>query len=212
MTTLPPDVLAETGRSTATTYHFRSSPGATAWFGGWATCTVNDATGELSIQSDWTGVCGHRWDVRRLGCPTLTEFLAGDRSGYYDYLVGKLLPPERRERFCPEATVKAMRLRVVEARRGGDLDRATARTLWDGLGELDGYDDQRDFFHHLEGDTTYGEHFSAEWEDAREVSTSEATALERIILPALIEACRREVERRRLTAAHGPQPAAGAVA
>ena len=32
-------------------------------------------------------------------------------------------------------------------------------------------------------------------------------------LPALVEACRREVERRRLTAAHGPQPAAaGAVA
>ena len=44
-------------------------------------------------------------------------------------------------------------------------------------------------------------------------AATEATALERIILPALVEACRREVERRRLTAAHGPQPAAaGAVA
>lgn len=211
MATLPPDVLAETGRSTATTYHFRSPPGATAWFGGWATATVNDATGELSIQSDWTGACAYRWHVDHLGCPTLTEFLARDRD--FDYLVDKLLPSDRRKRFCPKATVEEMRRRVVERRWSGGLDRATARELWDGLGELAGYDDAGDFFDHLEDDTGYGDRFSDTFEDAREVPTSEATALERIILPALVEACRREVERRRLTAAHGPQPAAaGAVA
>lgn len=83
---------------------------------------------------------GHRWHVDHLGCPTLTEFLAQDRGGYYDYLVGKLLPPDRRERFSPEATVKEMRRRVVKRRRDGDLDRAVARELWDALGELTGHD------------------------------------------------------------------------
>lgn len=195
-----PDVLAETGRSTATTYHFRSPPGATAWWGGWALCTVNDATGELSIQSDWTGSCGYRWDVGHLGCPTLTEFLAQDRGGYYDYLVGKLLPAERRERFSPEATVKEMRRRVLDARRCLDIDRLLARQIWDALGELTSIDDSRDFVTHLNGDTDYCEHFDDVYEDLREEPTSEATALTKIILPALVDACRREVERRALAA------------
>ena len=204
MSSLPDDVLTEANRSTATAYHFRSPPGKTAWWGGWAICTVNDATGELLIQSDWTEACGHRWHVDHLGCPTLTEFLAQDRGGYYDYLVGKLLPPTRRDRFSPEATVKEMRRRVVKRRRDGDLDRAVARELWDALGELTGHDDVHEFFAHLCEDTEYGDLFDF-GEDAREEPTSEATALTKIILPALVEACRREVARRALTTANGPQ-------
>ncbi len=194
--------LVETGRSTATTYHFRSEPGATAWAGGWATCTVNDATGELLIQSDWTDPCGHRWHTAHLGCPTLTEFLARDRGGYFDYFVGKLLPPERRERFSAEETVKEMRRRVLAARRTGDLLRAEARELWAALGELEHYDDRRDFFYNLD-DTTYRDHFSDTFEDAREVPTREAWALEKVIMPALAAACQREVERRKLAAPAG---------
>ncbi len=209
MTNLPPDVLAETARSTATTYHFRSPPCTTSRVGGWALCTVNDTTGELLIQSDWTEACGHRWPVDSLGRPTLTDFLAG---AHFDYLVDKLLPPERRKRFCPESTVKHMRCLVVERRKLGGISRGGARELWDALGELISIDDSRDFLTHLNGDTDYCEHFDDVYEDLREVPTSDAHALATIILPALVEACRREVERRRLPSAHGPQPAAGAVA
>lgn len=195
--TVPGDHLVETGRSTATAYHFRSPPGATAWFGGWAICTVNDITGELLIQSDWTEACGHRWNTSHLGCPTLTHFLARDRGEHFGYFVGKLLPAERRERFSPEATVKEMRRRVAERRKAGGIDRETARDIWDALGEIDGCEDRSDFFYSL-GETGYGDHFSDSFEDSREVPTRDAIALETIILPALAEACRREIERRTL--------------
>jgi hypothetical protein len=197
------DRLVETARSTATVYHFRSPPGPTAWVGGWALCTVNDATGELLIQSDWTDACGYLWGTAHLGCPTLTDFPAQDHGGLFDYLVGKLLPPERRERFSPEATVKEMRRRVVAGRRDGGLARDEARELWDALGELDHYEDRGEFFARLD-DTAYGNHFSDTFEDAREAPTRDAIALGTIILPALAEACQREVARRRLAAAHGP--------
>ena len=205
MSSLPDDVLTEANRSTATAYHFRSPPGKTAWCGGWAICTVNDATGELLIQSDWTEACGHRWNVNHLGCPTLTEFLAQDRGGYYDYLIGKLLPPDRRERFSAEETVKEMHRRIAQARREGDLTRGAARDLWSDVGDLEGYDDRDDFYRHLEDDTEYGKHFSNTFEDAREVPTREVVALETIILPALVKACRSELARRGAVATNGPQ-------
>lgn len=192
------DAIVETNRSTANTYHFRSPPGATAWAsrGGWALCTVNDVTGELLIQSDWTGTCGYRWNIDHLGHPSLTDFLAQDRGGYYGYLIGKLLPVERRERFSPEATVKQMRRRVLDARRCLDIDRLLARQIWNALGELTGFEDSRDFLTYLNSDTDYCEHFYDIYEDLREEPTSEAKALATIILPALVDACRREVERR----------------
>lgn len=200
------DVLAETGRSVATVYHFRSGPGRTAWWGGWALCTVNDVTGELAIQSDWTEPCGYRWNVDHIGCPTLTEFLTHDRSGHYDYLVGKLLPADRQRRFCPQQTVKEMRGRVSAARFEFRIDRAAARSLWDELGELSRVDDRGEFYRQLE-DTDYGQYFKDAWEHMAEVPTREAIALDKVILPALVDACRREVARRRLAAAHGPQAA-----
>lgn len=41
----------------AVTFSFRATGGAS----GWANCTVNNATGELLITSDWGDWC-HRWD------------------------------------------------------------------------------------------------------------------------------------------------------
>ena len=190
--------IRETGRSTATAYHFKDDRF------GWAICTVNDVTGELAIQSDWTEPCAYRWNVDHLGCPTLTEFLAHDRSGYYDYLVNKLLTADRQRRFCPRKTVKAMRGRISAARREGRIDRAAARALWSELGELSSADELGDFYRQLE-DTDYGQYFADVWEHMAEVPTREAIALDKVILPALVDACRREVARRRLAAAHGPQ-------
>jgi len=61
--------VAEATISTATAYSFRFANG------GWAIFTVNDSTGELSIQSDW-GEWAHRWHIGHLGSPTLTKFIA----------------------------------------------------------------------------------------------------------------------------------------
>jgi hypothetical protein len=81
----PTSTLTLVSTQTAVTYSFRAAAGEF----GWANCTVNDATGELLILSDW-GSWTHRWDPRPscLGAPTLTAFI-GMRSDT-DYLARKL--------------------------------------------------------------------------------------------------------------------------
>ena len=105
--------------TTATTYHFRCHPDdrENRDFG-WALCTVNDSTGELSIQSDW-GSWTHRWspDPRHLGALTLTHFL-GDRASC-DYLANKLSRESGTrsgEEFDADETVAKLRRRLSERR------------------------------------------------------------------------------------------------
>lgn len=96
----------------ATTYVFRDTPGEF----GWANCTVNDSTGELSIQSDW-GSWSHAWspDPRHLGAPSLTLFI-GNR-GDVDYLARKLQSGGLGgERWKAKATARAL-CRLVSGRR-----------------------------------------------------------------------------------------------
>jgi hypothetical protein len=90
--------------SAATTYQFRNHDGF-----GWALCTVNDATGELLITSDY-GNWSHRWspDPVNLGHPTLTAFI-GNR-GDVDYLARKLQREGRAGRqWSATLTVQALR-------------------------------------------------------------------------------------------------------
>lgn len=186
--------FVERSRSTATTYYLVVDEPRRC---GWATCTVNDTTGELAIQSDWTDPCGYRWPVAHLGCPTLTDFLASAREDY-EYLVGKLLPSERRETFSPDETVKAMRQRVIAGRRDGDLSRPEARELWDGLGDLVHHSDSSAFFANLD-ETSYRSWFDDVFEDRRDVPSHEARALSDHILPELAKSCAAEVQRRKET-------------
>lgn len=60
-------------------YSFRFKPY------GWAILTLNEATGEMTIQSDW-GNYSHRWHIGHLGEPTLHDFFVKAGS---DYLVNK---------------------------------------------------------------------------------------------------------------------------
>jgi hypothetical protein len=111
-------------RSTAITYRFAADE-----HGGWACCTVNDATGELSITSDW-GNWAYRWNIAHLGGDrdkgegTLTWFLS-DRTSF-DYLAGKLTTSEEQRCFDGDATLAVCREMLIEARRewkkGGESD------------------------------------------------------------------------------------------
>lgn len=194
--------LVESGRSTATAYRFRgiyTGKDGVEHSEGWAICTVNDATGELSIQSDWTDGCGHRWPVQHLGSPSLTHFLA-DRA-HFDYLVGKLLPVQRREQFSPERTIAKLREQILRNRRGNvsrggsRLTKDAARDLWDDL-EAMYHEDARDFFDALDDDYRDTVFSCPEAEFWMVEPTREAKALEGWILPALSAACADEVRRR----------------
>ena len=104
--------LSLVSTQTATTYSFRAAPGTFDW----ACCTVNDATGELLITSDW-GNWSHRWNAHpeALGAPTLTVFI-GDR-GDVDYLARKLQNEGTGGvRFSGAATARALRQRLCERR------------------------------------------------------------------------------------------------
>jgi hypothetical protein len=94
----------------ATTYYFHGKPH------GWASCTVNDATGELLITSDW-GNMSNRWpsSPKALGRPTITDCIG--RSWGVEYMTGKLLAEDRRDQcFDIDATVAEFRRRLCEQR------------------------------------------------------------------------------------------------
>lgn len=99
--------------ASAVTYQFHTlGPG----FRSWALCTVNDATGELLITSDW-GNWSYRWDPspRSLGAQTLTAFI-GNR-GDVDYLARKLQREGHAGRsFSAEKTATELRQRLCEVR------------------------------------------------------------------------------------------------
>jgi hypothetical protein len=112
-----PELKLAKVHSAATTYHLVPKEEREKGFG-WALCTVNDATGELTITSDW-GNWSHRWsaDPKHLGAPSLTHFI-GSR-GACNYLADKLSResgPRSGEEFDPEATVKKFRGWLAERR------------------------------------------------------------------------------------------------
>lgn len=187
--------LALTGRTTATTYHFRPEPRGF----GWARCTVNDHTGELLIMSDW-GHWSHRWssDPNHLGHPTLTHFL-GERAGC-DYLANKLTTREQRQRFDPGQTIASFRKMLCEHRLAlrdiirPRLTRELARELWDEIGDIDA-DDATVFVERFMQIDSYAVIHDEPWEALEYKPTTEYTVLLHGILPALVEACAAEVQR-----------------
>lgn len=186
----------------ARTYSFRGEHAT------WASCTVNDATGELLITSDW-GNWSHRWDPSpgALGAPSLTAFI-GTR-GNVDYLARKLQGggTTSGRRFSAEATARALRRLVCERRledgrrNAGQtprLARSTmtdidARRIWGQIGEVaDKYGYSADLFFDRVQDIDGFAHFVAAdpWEYTETEQTAEDRALREHVLPALIAACR----------------------
>lgn len=209
------------GTSQATTYRFRERGELPAW----ACCTVNDETGELTVQSDW-GSWTHRWSAnpKHLGAPTLTHFLAGcNDANDADYVARKLnREGKNEERFSPELTANAIKGRLLEKRRedaaiyGADchehsgsperhryvkpLGRDAAREIWNELDDL-----VADSGHTEVDGTLFFERMPHEihkyleelWDAWRGEIRPECVVLREAILPALFAACRVEIEKRR---------------
>lgn len=104
----------------ATTYTFLPDDADKRHAGfGWAHCTVNDATGELAITSDW-GNWSNVWspNPKHLGTPTLTHFI-GERGSCH-YLADKLSVgnggPRSGEEFDVDETIAKFRRILCERR------------------------------------------------------------------------------------------------
>ncbi len=115
-------------------YSFRFEP-----YGGWAIFTLNEDTGELSVQSDW-GNYSHRWNTGALGDGVkLAEFLAGCARDV-EYLASKLQLSSKSTCLEPvvddEATTADLRQMICEQRRSRDLSKDKARDLWEEAGDL----------------------------------------------------------------------------
>lgn len=98
----------------------------------WAIALVHEESATLSILSDH-GNWAHCWGWRSLPKEqTFHAFLASCEAGY---IAAKLVPHDKREVVCPDATQEAIKAKICECRRVGDIDRREARAAWDALAE-----------------------------------------------------------------------------
>ncbi len=207
---MPPrcPTLKLTRTTTATAYTFHpdpDNPDNKVHGIGWAICTVNDATGELAIQSDW-GNWQYQWspNPKHLGSASLTHFI-GER-GTGDYIADKLTSRKQRENFDGDKTIAAMRKRLAERRleegRAGERRRKSyegtkeepltaeiAREIWDALGDIDSDNSGELFierFLRIPGSSWVSEE---PWDVLENTIDFSYTILLTSIIPALIEAC-----------------------
>lgn len=194
---------------TATTYQFNEG----GRLGGWALCTINDATGELTITSDW-GNWSYLWspNPHNMGAATLTHFLGVNRTSGtprtdVDYFAMKLLGKKGAHRFSADKTTAHFHKVICERRLASAqgmwgfgrearlFTKGIARNLWDELVSL-----ANDFSPYCDGaETLYTERFlqidnhelisEEPWEEMQHEMSPEWTILDETILPALAKAC-----------------------
>ncbi len=126
----PPRMTLSSIRATATTYTFV----VPEQLGGWAIATVNDATGELLITSDW-GNWSYQWspNPKHLGAANLTAFIA-HRGGDH-YIASKLNignGPRSGKEFDAEETVRAIMREVCKRRLKDGREQLERADNWDG--------------------------------------------------------------------------------
>lgn len=106
----------------------------------WAFVYVDETTGVFSCYSSF-GTYAYCWT--HIGGQTLKEFL---RDLNFDYFMGKTRPGYWC--FDAEATVKGIKLSIIERRRDGYIDKSDARNAWADAEDL-WHDNQHEFFEQL---------------------------------------------------------------
>lgn len=143
---------------------------------GWAVAIVSDATGMLSITSDW-GNWSFRWNLRGMpdGC-TLTQFLPQCDG---DYVARKMLGST--QQYDPDATERAWKARICELRRERVLGHDEAREAWNEIAAFDW--EQRESYPDIPA-------ICEPWEMIRMADSTEYTAITKIVWPAFREVLR----------------------
>jgi hypothetical protein len=103
---------------------------------GWAHFTVDDKTGEFSVQSDW-GDYAYRWHVGAIGESSMYEFLANVDAHYIVDKLGYGEPREFRKEYQEDATRKALQREVCSQRRRDCISKEDARVVYDELDSMD---------------------------------------------------------------------------
>lgn len=191
-TFMPSLKVKKLGVNTATAYHFVFDEPF-----GWAIFSINDATGEFNIQSDW-GDWQHRWNINHLGdsytkhTMPLTSFL-GDR-GDAGYVCDKLHYGKERNQFSPEKTEESIKEHILLERKSLNIDKDEARELWEQASELD-YDSADAFYYSLRDYPELNNFLCEPWEFLRTEYTSGYKFLHYKLLPFFFQYLRREVLR-----------------
>lgn len=168
--------MEDVGESIAITYKFRRDACD------WMHATLCDETATLSIASDY-GDYVHRWPRES---QTLTHSIAWSWDA--DYMARKLTDRDTRRRYDEGDTEQHVREELITLRRQGDLTKATARILWDGLADIEwgSIDLCVNGLHDLDSECKDGGMFGCEayeWLVYR--PTARYTHLKEVYLPAL---------------------------
>lgn len=103
--------------------------------GSWATFTINEYTGEFSVESDW-GNYAHRWHTDHIGEPDMEHFIVRCSA---EYILRKFAydePVEFGNEFNEEKTKKVFFARIIERRLSGFITKQEARRCWEEIEEL----------------------------------------------------------------------------
>lgn len=127
-------------------YHLPSIKGE-----GWAIVYM-DSIGVFTCVSDW-GDYGYRWPQAGWGPGDFRKFFL---QCYDEYILRKIARPDV---YDGEATLRAVKERILEARRHGSWSRDRARREWDRLevyGHLDSREDFAMWYEDTDIDEAYG--------------------------------------------------------
>lgn len=161
-----------------------------------ATIFMDNDTGTICVYSDW-GQYGHWWGPRGRGTRTLREFLAQCNP---EYIMDKF-SYDKPHYFDEDASIRAIKKDILEARRKRDIDKEQAEDFWDIVEhDLDGASctTSSEWFYHLSMnaeniiDTLYGG-------VGPEVPSvhgyhPQLQAFMKECWPIFIEACKKELE------------------
>lgn len=193
---------AKVTKCVATSYSFQWKPI------NWAIYTINESTGEFSIQSDWQNY-SYRWHMNALGPSrhndersTLAEFLAYAGPDYIVDKLGYSMPDTFKRVLDLEASKKVFQEEILRSRREMCMPKKAAREIWDELNEMFARIDDRELGTAVEYICTnlprpeaYDYMFDCPWESLIFKPSRDYMFCQDELLPVFQRHLRQEIER-----------------